>query len=370
MNYYQRLGVKTYINAWGTVTRVGGSLMDPAVMEAMAEASRFYIDLEDFHRKAGRRIAGLIGVEDAFVSSGAAAGIAISTAACIAGTDVVKINQLPDTAGMRNEIIILKSHRSRYDQGIRLVGGVIKEVGYADLTLPEQLSAAITERTAMCFYLAESENIRGSLPLRNVSTIMKSRGIPVLVDAAAEIPPRENLTRFIDEGADLVVFSGGKDIRGPQSSGLVVGNAVLIEACRANSCPNHSVGRGMKVDKETLAGILRAVELYMAKDMIADMERMEHITDHIISGLSDQAPDLVAFRGIPTEPGIQPRSCPRVYVKVSGKHSTAELKSRLGECSPAIICGVQDAMLVFNSQLLSEEDAEIIVRSVKAAMRA
>lgn len=369
MNLYERLGVKTYINAWGTVTRVGGSLVSAEVISAMSEASRYYIDMEDFHRKAGKRIAELIGVEDAFVSCGAAAGIAISTAACIAGKDIVKINQLPDSSGMANEVIVMKCHRSRYDQGIKMAGGILKEVGYADLTLPQQLEAAITEKTAMCFYLAESESIRGSLPLRQVAAIMNAHSIPVLVDAAAELPPRENLKRFLEEGADLVVFSGGKDIRGPQASGLVLGKTRLIEACLANSCPNHSIGRSMKVDKENLAGILKAVELYMAKDMEADMRRMERVTDTIIRGLSDQLPEIEAFLGIPAEPGIQPRICPRVYVRITGKHSAAELKSSLADGTPAVVIGMFDNMLVLNSQMLCEEEANIIIRRIKEIMR-
>ena len=159
------------------------------------------------------------------------------------GTDSVGINQLPDTTGFKDEVILLKSHRSRYDQGIRMVGGKLVEVGYADLTLPEQLERAINEKTAMCFYLAESEYIRAALPLKMVASIMNKHNIPVVVDAAAEIPPKENLTRYLEEGASLVVFSGGKDIHGPQSSGLVLGRADLIKACHANACPNHSVGR-------------------------------------------------------------------------------------------------------------------------------
>jgi len=368
MSIYDQLNMKTYINAWGTVTRVGGSIVDPEVISAMNEASKYFIDLEEFHQKTGKRIAELIGVEDAFVSSGAAAGIAISTAACIAGTDIVKINQLPDTTGMPNEVIVMKSHRSRYDQGIRMAGAILKEVGYADLTLPEQLEGAINANTAMCFYLAESESIRGSLPLKIVASIMAKHNIPMLVDAAAELPPRENLRRYLEEGASLVVFSGGKDIRGPQSSGIVLGKSSLIEACRANSCPNHSIGRSMKVDKETLAGLLRAVELYMKKDMHSDMNRMNHIIDYVISSLSQKSMKIEVTRGIPTEPGIQPKICPRAYIRPLGNMTALQLKTLLADGTPAILCGIHEDKIVINSQLLSEEDAKNIVQRISSIM--
>jgi L-seryl-tRNA(Ser) seleniumtransferase len=364
MSIYEELGLKTYINAWGTVTRMGGSLMNPAVIEAMRDASGAYIDLGDFHRKAGERIAYLIGVEDAFISCGAAAGIAIATAACIAGIDVVKINQLPDTEGIKNEVLVLKSHRSRYDQGIRMSGGKIVEVGYADIVLPEQLEAAINEKTAMFFYLAESEGLRGSLSLPLISKIMKQKGVPILVDAAAEIPPRENLKRFLEEGADLVVFSGGKDIRGPQSSGLVLGRRDLINACHANSCPNHSIGRSMKVDKETIAGLLKAVELYMSKDMKEDMFRMKCILHSLLESLKKHDDLFEAFEGIPAEPGIQPRICPRVYLKNRGNIPAQELKKQLENGDVPVICGIHDDMIVLNTQLLAETDVPIIIRQL------
>lgn len=362
MDIYERLGVKKLINAWGTVTRVGGSLVDPSVMEAMTEASRAYIDFEEYHTKAGQYIAKLIGVEAAFISSGAAAGIAIATAACIVGTDSVGINQLPDTTGLKDEVILLKSHRSRYDQGIRMVGGKLVEVGYADLTLPEQLERAINEKTAMCFYLAESEYIRAALPLKMVASIMNKHNIPVVVDAAAEIPPRENLTRYLEEGASLVVFSGGKDIHGPQSSGLVLGRADLIKACHANACPNHSVGRSMKVDKETVAGIVRAVELYIAKDMDADLKNMEAIVDAMLDGLKPYAAIMEAYRGIPSEPGIQPVICPRVYVKLKNGMDPSVVKQTLFTGEPGIVCGLLDNKLVFNSQLLQRKDVTVIIK--------
>lgn len=366
MTIYEQLGIKTYINAWGTVTRVGGSIVDPQVMDAMTKASRCFVDFDNYHKKAGEYIAHLIGVEAAYISCGAAAGIAIATAACIAKTDIVAINQLPDTQGLKHEVIILKSHRSRYDQGIRMAGGKLIEVGYADMTLPEQLEAAITDQTVMCFYLAESEYIRGALPLKQVAHIMNSHDIPVVVDAAAELPPRENLTRYLQEGAALVVFSGGKDIRGPQSSGLVLGRKSLIEACYTNSCPNHSIGRSMKVDKETIAGIVKAVELYLAKDMASDMERMETIADTLVKRLTEESSKYEAWKGIPTEPGIQPAICPRVYVQPKGSKSAQIIKKELEQGEPGIVCGIYKDVLVLNAQLLCINDIEPIIQRLLA----
>ncbi|MHB1421527.1 MAG: aminotransferase class V-fold PLP-dependent enzyme, partial [Bacillota bacterium] len=169
MDVYEQLGVKKLINAWGTVTRIGGSKMAPEVLQAMCEAANAYVDMDELLRKAGEKIAQLIGVEAAFITSGAAAGLAVATAACMAGTDPVKIASLPDTSGMKNEVMILKCHRFRYDQAVRLPGAKFIEVGLADRTLPEEVEAVIGEHIAAIIYLAESERIRGSLPLAKLT---------------------------------------------------------------------------------------------------------------------------------------------------------------------------------------------------------
>ena len=206
----KKLGVPTLINGLGTVTRIGGSLMAPGVIEAMREASLHFVDMNEFHREAGKHIAKLLGSEGCCITCGAAAGLAISAAACMTRGDAAKKLQLPDTAGMKHEAIMLKAHRILYDQALRLSGAKIVEVGVTSSALPAQVEAAIGEQTALFVYVAEAEPMRGSVPLPQLIPILKKHGIPVLVDAAAEIPPRENFLKYLDMGADLVTFSGGK----------------------------------------------------------------------------------------------------------------------------------------------------------------
>jgi L-seryl-tRNA(Ser) seleniumtransferase len=359
MAIYEELGVKKAINAWGTITKIGGSLMAPEVLQAMCEAAGAYVDMYELHEKAGERIASLIGVEGAYVTCGAAAAIAIATAACMAGEDPADIIKLPDSGGMPDEILVLKCHRSRYDQGLRMAGGRMVEIGLADFAIIEQVEAAITEKTAMFFYLAESEKLRGSIPLRKIAAVLKKRGIPLVVDAAAEVPPLENLTRFITEGADLVIFSGGKEIRGPQASGLILGNKKLIRACAANSCPNHGVGRAMKVDKESIAGLVKAVELFVNRDFKKVEEGWESIVAAFLDGLSGVA-GLSARRGFPLEPGVQPVTVPRVYIK-SSKIDAPSLVDALRQGNPPIYADRQADELVINPQNIEDGETGLII---------
>ena len=367
MNIYSELGIKEYINAWGTVTTIGGSIIEPEVMKAMGEASQSFVSMEELHRKAGNRIAEMIGVESAYITSGAAAGVAISTAACIAGTDLSKIHSLPDTKLLKNEVLILKSHRFRYDQGVKIAGGKLKEIGLSDLTLSDQLVNGISEKTVMFLYLAEAEKIRVSLSLGLIVDILKSRNIPIVVDAAAEIPPVDNLTNYIKEGADLVLFSGGKELRGPQSSGLILGNKDLIKACALNSCPNHGIGRSMKVDKETIAGITKAVELFIQKDYEAEYKRWDKMASKILR-LLRPIESLILRKDFPREPGIQPASIPRVYLKINPtktKISTKILKEMLKNENHGIICGEDQEEIVLNMQMLKDGEPEIISKTIE-----
>lgn len=363
MNIYEELKLKKYINAYGTVTRYGGSLMDPQVLEAMREASCAYVNMDEFHLKAGNKIASVLGCEAAFVTSGAEAGIAVSTAGIIAGTDIVRVLALPDSSGMKNEVIIMKSHRSRYDQGIRVAGGKIVEAGSTDLIYPESIRASIGENTAFLFYLAEAADERGSLPLKTLSSICRPLNIPIVVDAAAELPPLKSFTRYIEEGADLVIFSGGKDIAGPQSSGLVLGRKDLIQACRANCCPNHSIGRAMKVDKETLAGFVKALELYVKTDFIKKRQVWENTAEFLYQSLT-KIKSIQVIKTLPSEPGIQPLNIPRVFVSPSqnANFTADDLLNELEMGDPAVAAGMYRGSLMLNPQNLRKNEPELVVK--------
>jgi uncharacterized pyridoxal phosphate-dependent enzyme len=283
LDIYGELGVETVINAAGTITRMGGSLMPPAVTDAMAAASRAFVDMEELHQAAGRRVAELVGAEAAHVCAGATAGIALMAAACMAGSDSEKILRLPDTTGIKRRFVVQRAHRNPFDQALRVAGGEFVEIE-ADAGALEQ---ALDDAVAGVYYTVAWFCNREALPLPAVVEVAHRVGVPVIVDASAEVPPVENLTRFLREGADLVAFSGGKAIRGPQASGFILGRKELIEACRRNDCPNMSVGRAMKAGKEEIVGLVKAVELYVKKDHAAEMAVWERRVAHVLDALSD-----------------------------------------------------------------------------------
>ncbi len=361
MNIYKQLGVKTIINGWGTVTKISGSVMAPEVVEAMVEASRNYVEIAALHEAAGKRIAELLDVEACCITCGAAAGIAISAAACMAGTDQAKILQLPVTDGMADEALVLKCHRTLYDQAILLSGIRMKEIGTTSFAAPEQVEWAISEKTALFFYASEAEPMRGSIPLPDLMPILKKHNIPVVVDAAAEVPPKRNIRKYLDMGADLVLFSGGKEIRGPQASGLILGTKKMVAACDANCCPNYSIGRSMKIDKETIVGITKAVELFAAKDYDKQIAEWEDRIHRIAAALAKN-PHAVVREGTPVEPGIQPADLLRAYVRPLRK-TAKQLHAELVGRDPSVYTGLSGDEVAINPQCLLEEDVAPLLQA-------
>ena len=285
---FQKLGVMPIIHGCGTVTRYGGSLMRPETIEAMEEASQALVNIEELNEAAGEAIAQMLGAEAALVTGGAAAGLVLQAAACIAGDDPAKITRLPDSTGMRNEFIIQRAHRFIYDQAFRLVGGVLVEIGLGRRTLPYELEDAITDKTAAVFCLfAPFTSLPGLLPFETICEIAHKHGVPVIVDAASMLPPRENLYKHLRQGADLVLFSGGKGIRGPQSTGILAGRKDLIRAAALNNSPNQAAGRPSKTSKEEIVGLVKALELFLAEDEEAEMKHYRKISDHIVDVVQD-----------------------------------------------------------------------------------
>lgn len=365
MDIYDKLGIKKLINAEGTLTRLGGSVMDPVVMEEMVEASKYFVDLKELLEKSGEYVANLLGVEASYITSGAAAGLTLSTAACITGTDPAKIRQLPGIQGPKNEILIQKSHRNGYDHAVRQAGVTLVEFGLIKETYPWELRAAICDRTAAIVHFLEFENDR-NLALSEVIPIAREMGVPLILDAAAELPPVENLSRFFHMGADLTVFSGGKDICGPQSSGLVVGRRDLIEACALNANPNYSIGRAMKVGKEEIAGLIAALERYVRQDFAAEEKLWEDMVATIVKTLVD-IPGLDARRVSPAEPGVQPNWIPRVYLdweKETIPLSSSEVKSLLRQGEPGIAVGSTSTGLFVNPQALKPGQEKITAKTL------
>lgn len=282
---YERLGVRRLINARGTHTRLGGTLMRPQVRDAMLEAAGAYIVLDELQDRASEVIARATGAEAGLVVGGAEAGLLIGTAAILAGSDPARIARLPVTDGLKNEAIMHRAHRNGYDHGVRAAGATIVDIGYGGSALPYQLRAAINERTALIVYLMSPWAGQGALPLAQTCEIAQAANVPVLVDAAAMLPPSTSLTRFIAEGADLVTFSGGKGLMGPQSSGILAGRADLIRAARLNGSPYHSVGRAAKASKEDIVGLIVALEDYLRRDHDADMAGWQAQAEYMLERL-------------------------------------------------------------------------------------
>lgn len=281
MGIYEALGVRTLINAAGTVTNYGGSVMAPEVFAVMQEANRQFCRLEELQRQVGERIAAMLDVEAAYVTSSAAAGLLVTTAACMAGADPARIAQLPDPAGMKSQVVVQRSHRLAYDQAMRLAGATFVEVEDDGAPPVQALRAAVGAGTAAILCMAHRLSDPASVSLDDLVNIARAAGVPLIVDAASESPPPSTLTRFWKAGADLTIFSGGKSIMGPQSTGLVIGRKDLIAACAANGNPFAAVGRPAKVSREEIIGLLKALELYLARDHDADRARWEAQIDSV-----------------------------------------------------------------------------------------
>ena len=282
---YERLGVAPIINAAGSITRLGGTRTRPETLDLMSRAARIMVNIDELNRAAGKELARLTGAEAGFVCSGAAGGLLLQAAACIAGNDPMKMRRLPDTEGMKNEIVIHTMHRFPYDQAYRAAGAKMVEFGDYLFAHPWQLEGAINERTAAVAYLCAPFASNKVLPLNRVCEIAHARDVPVIVDAASMLPPRANLYRYLRDGADMVVYSGGKGVRGPQGSGILVGRADLIEAAAAQASPAQFLGRGMKVAKEEVIGLVASLAAFVEEDEVAEMAAYRAMAQKAVDAL-------------------------------------------------------------------------------------
>jgi uncharacterized pyridoxal phosphate-dependent enzyme len=368
MSRYDDLGIRPVINAAATLTRLGGSVMPPPVVAAMAEAAQWHVDLPLLQERVGEQIAALTHNDACYVSSGAAAGIAIAVAACIAGEDPAAIARFPYLKEGKTEVIIHRAHRNGYDHAARQTGATLVEIGMAHTTQPWELEAAINPRTACVLWFAGAHYATGALPLPQVVAIAHKHGVPVLVDAAAQIPPISSLWHFTKElGADIAIFSGGKGLRGPQSAGLVLGRRDIVAACRANGSPNHSLGRPMKVGKEEMLGVLAAVEWSLAQDEEATLANYEATVQRWIAGLRD-LPGITVERGYPSEAG-QPHARAIVRIGPDSSMTRDEIVAALYAGTPCVAVGtVGTDAIALNPQSLAPGEAEIVLNQVRAVL--
>lgn len=367
MDLYDELGVRKIINGYATLTSLGGSLMPDEVIAAMAEAARHFVRIDELQEKVGEKIAEWTHNEAAYVSCGAAAGIVLSTAACITGLDQDKRERLPFTDGLKNEII---AHRRGVEYGftIEQAGGRLVLIGTGQGASPNDLEQAMNNRTAAIFVIYKNGLMDGQVPLEEQIAIGKRHGVPVIVDAAAQIPPVENLWRFTQMGADLVLFSGGKGLCGPQSSGLILGRRDLVAACAFNANPRSFIGRPMKVGKEEIVGLMAAVRRYLNLDHARLTQSYEEQVAWMVAELSRTA-YISARRGFPNEAG-QP--LPRVEIVLdedTAGISRDDLLHELSSGSPAIVLAPAGANGIYiNPQTLVPGQEKVIVERIRAIL--
>lgn len=326
---YQRLGVRTVINAVGTLTTLGGTLMPDEVKQAMEEASREFVPIHELQAAVGRRLVELTGAGAGFVTAGASAALCLATCAVTAGSDPKKMDQLPDLTGMKNEIIIQKAHRNSFDHAFRMVG-----VKLVEIETEATFKAALTPQTAAVAFVQSHLTLGHKVELTRMIELAHAAGLPLILDAAAELPPADNLRNFTRMGADLVAFSGGKNLRGPQCSGLLLGRKDLVEAAYANSSPYSRFGRIAKVGKEEIVGLLAAVELFLKKDHEAERRAWTEMLDRvagIMKGLPTVQAELI--------PNLDYSHSPRLSIQWDEqklKLTTDQMVGKLRSGSPSI----------------------------------
>jgi L-seryl-tRNA(Ser) seleniumtransferase len=305
MGVYTRLGLRPLINAAGTYTHLGGSLMPPEVTQAMEDAAKHYVPIRELTKATGERIAQLSGNEGALVTTGAAGAIFVATCACIARDDPDKAKRLPFTDGMKNEVVMQKLHHTGWVRQIEGAGGRPVDVEYLD-----EMERAITGNTAMIYHLIAEKHFGehrdkldapgGNVSLEQAIELAKRTRVPLLIDAAAELPPTDAMSRYTKMGADLVAFSGGKGLRGPQNAGLLLGRKDLVDMAATFQSPYSGIGRHLKISKETMIGMVAAVERYVQNDHKADwklwtgqIEHVKSVVDRIAGVESGYVPDWV-----------------------------------------------------------------------------
>lgn len=363
MGTYESLGVRRVINAAAAQTLLGGSLMPEPVLAAMKEAASTFVHVPELHDRVGERIAALTHNEAACLSCGAAAGILMTAAACMTVNDLEKVTQLPNTDGLaRTEIVSFRGHHCGFLSAVVETGATLIEVGGNE----DEYRNALNERTAAVLWFAGDFWDKDALTLEPTVRIAHERGIPVIVDAADQIPPVSRFWEYTGEyGADLAIFSGGKGLKGPQSSGIIVGRADLIRACRANSGPLHSIGRPAKVGKEEMLGLLAAVEWSLGLDAEAVSIGYEEIVSTWISGLKSVPGISVSYTNL--SHSSQP--IPRAIVEIENAVRRDAIIARLWDLDPRIaVLPEGERSIALNPQAVTPEQAETVLQSLVSVL--
>jgi uncharacterized pyridoxal phosphate-dependent enzyme len=361
-DFFKELGVTPVINAAATMTYLSGSLMLPEVLEAIHATAYDFANMYELQDKAGAKIAEMLKCEAAMVTSGAAGALVLGTAAAITGSDPEKIRQLPDLPGQRREVIIQKSHRYVFDQSVRNTGVKLVEVEG-----PGQMERAINANTVMALFFNGAVSWYGvadSISHEQFIDIAKKHNIPTFIDAAADVPPVENLFKYQKMGFDLVTFSGGKMIRGPQSAGLLFGRKDLIEAAKLNNSPHECpIGRPMKVNKEEIFGMYAALKAYLERDHAGEWQEWLYRIKQIAHVL-DAIPTLKSETKINPGPANAFPSMHISWDQEKVKIAPTDVVKALESGSPSIVAGGRDVLNI-GVVLLRPEQVNIVALRVK-----
>lgn len=370
MDIYEDLGVSKLINAAGTYTVVGGSRMNDITLRAMQEAANSHVSIRELQRQAGARIAELTHNEAAYITCGAAAGLYLAAAACVAA----KLGRGAATLTFREtsecDVVVFKTHRNPYDWSLQQLGVQITEVEYltnGKSATKEDLTKAITDNTAAVFYTLSGWLEEGALGLEDTIAVAESRGIPVVVDAAAQVPPVDNLWNFTKAGATVAIFSGGKDLRGPQASGLMVGKKWFIEVLLEEAFPNSGIGRMLKVGREEIAGLLMAVTQYVNMDHEERAQWCEEQVRLLKAAFRGES-GVTVERSFPNEAG-QP--LPRGIVRFTdNRRSAAKIANELLTGSPGVYVKLagEDGIYV-NPMTLADGELAMVIERLKQVLK-
>ena len=361
-DFFKELGLRTFINAAGTYTSMTGSLMQKEVTDAISYGATEYVNLDELHDKVGERIAGLLDCEYATVSSGAFGAMTIGLAGVMCGIDEKKVAQLPDTAGLKDEVIVQEAHDIGYTHALINTGAKIVQVKSA-----KDLEKAINDKTAMLWFL-NANTEQGEIKWEEFVALGKKHNIPTFIDCAADVPPVENLFKFTKMGFDLVCFSGGKGIRGPQSAGLLLGRRKYIEAARLHTPPRGAtIGRGMKVNKEEVLGMMVALELYLARDHKKEWELWENQ----IQLISDSA---TSVKGVETEIHVPPHANHVPSLKIRWdekvvKISKDDMRKQLRDGHPSIETVGNKEEVGITTWMMEPGQERIVAQRVKEVLK-
>lgn len=365
---YKKLNITPMINAAGTYTMVGGSRMSEQTLADMAEAARSHVDIKELQTKVNERLAELTRNESASVCNGAASGLYLAAATCVAQKSGRPFNNLSLPEISEYEILMFAAHRNPYDWSIRQLGVKLIEIGYPNTmqtATPDDLRDAINEKTAGIFFMFANRGgwiAEGGLDLESTLKVASEKNIPVIVDAAAQVPPVENLWKFTQMGATAVLFSGGKDLRGPQSSGLVVGKKDFLTTFTKINFFNYGIGRMLKTGREEIVGLLSAVEQYVTMNHTKRNDWVEVQVKKLID-FSESSELYNIVRVFPNEAG-QPMARAEVLLKTSDI-TLEQISIFLRDGTPSIFTFVDRGHLFINPMTLFEGEIEVIIEQLK-----